>query len=366
MAASLAARLGLDKRDVLDPTASSSAVKLALAETSVLDETRRYCAKQGIDLDVLSNPSIGPKSATVILLKNLPAGTTQTTVQNLVAQFGEVRKLAVPPSAALAFVDFKDAQSAKSALKALSYQKLGNSVIYVEKMPAALWHDQPLDSAAGAQNGEGKDADEVAFNPEDQMAVQETPQESQTPSSTLFVQNIPFTTPAEAFERLFRSLAGFVYARMQTKKGFGFVGFKSVEQAQAAKSKMDGALLDGRPLKLQFSTRSGDEDEEHAMEEEGRGGSKKKKWSTKLIVKNVPFEASAKDLRQLFSAVSTLKSLRLPKRADRRSRGFAFVEFASSKDAAAAAQMLKHTHLLGRHLVLEESAEEEKPGIDYL
>jgi multiple RNA-binding domain-containing protein 1 len=53
------------------------------------------------------------------------------------------------------------------------------------------------------------------------------------------------------------------------------------------------------------------------------------------------------------SAHGTLKSVRLPRRLDRRARGFAFVEFAAPAEAAAARAALQHTHLLGRHLVLE-------------
>lgn len=263
----------------------------------------------------------------------------------------------MPPSATLAFIDFDDVTSAKNAQRALSYQKLGNSVIYVERMPASLWGDKPLNAPQ---------SEAVDFQSNSDTAATASPSaESETPSDTLFVQNISFATTADLFERLFRSLPGFSYARLQSKKGFGFLGFKSVEHAQSAKTKMDGALLDGRPLKLHFSNKSAEQQEEEEALAGGKG-EKGKKYSTKLVVKNVPFEASAKDLRQLFSAVATLKSLRLPKRADRRSRGFAFVEFASSKDSAAAAQMLKHTHLLGRHLVLEESSVDEKPGIDFL
>lgn len=45
--------------------------------------------------------------------------------------------------------------------------------------------------------------------------------------------------------------------------------------------------------------------------------------------------------------------MRLPNRADRRSRGFAFVDFSTRREAEGAMEALRHTHLLGRHLVLE-------------
>lgn len=53
------------------------------------------------------------------------------------------------------------------------------------------------------------------------------------------------------------------------------------------------------------------------------------------------------------SAHAQLKSVRLPRKFDRRTRGFAFLEFVSPHEAARAYASLRHTHLLGRHLVLE-------------
>ena len=65
------------------------------------------------------------------------------------------------------------------------------------------------------------------------------------------------------------------------------------------------------------------------------------------------------------SAYGKLKSVRLPKRFDRRSRGFAFLEFVTRHEAENAYNALKHTHLLGRHLVLEW-AQEGDANIDEL
>ena len=61
-----------------------------------------------------------------------------------------------------------------------------------------------------------------------------------------------------------------------------------------------------------------------------------------------------------YSAHGQLKSVRVPKRFDHRTRGFAFLEFISRHEAENAYNALKHTHLLGRHLVLEWAEE----GVD--
>lgn len=65
------------------------------------------------------------------------------------------------------------------------------------------------------------------------------------------------------------------------------------------------------------------------------------------------------------SAHGHLKSVRLPKKFDSRTRGFAFLEFVSRHEAENAFNALRHTHLLGRHLVLEW-AEEAEQDLDVL
>lgn len=57
-----------------------------------------------------------------------------------------------------------------------------------------------------------------------------------------------------------------------------------------------------------------------------------------------------------------IQSLRLPKKFDNSTRGFAFIEFTTASDACSAMESLKHTHLLGRHLVLQWAEEENLGG----
>ncbi|CAI5522519.1 unnamed protein product [Closterium sp. Naga37s-1] len=52
-----------------------------------------------------------------------------------------------------------------------------------------------------------------------------------------------------------------------------------------------------------------------------------------------------------------LKSMRLLRKFNGGHRGFAFVEFATKREAESAFDALKSTHLYGRHLVLERAKE---------
>lgn len=67
----------------------------------------------------------------------------------------------------------------------------------------------------------------------------------------------------------------------------------------------------------------------------------------------------------MYSSHGHLKSVRLPKKFDSRTRGFAFLEFVTRHEAENAYAALRHTHLLGRHLVLEW-AEEAEQDLDLL
>ena len=95
---------------------------------------------------------------------------------------------------------------------------------------------------------------------------------------------------------------------------------------------------------------------------------KEDKRSYKILVRNVPFEASAKDVRQLFSAFGELQFVRLPKKLHGTGshRGFAFVEFANRNDAKKAfAALSQSTHLYGRRLVLEWAKTEASNSDDF-
>ena len=94
----------------------------------------------------------------------------------------------------------------------------------------------------------------------------------------------------------------------------------------------------------------------------GSGGSEKvpKGFSaTKIVVRNVAFEATKRDVQKLFNPFGALKSCRLPKKFDGNHRGFAFVELSTKREASAALEALRGTHLYGRRLTIERAAEDD-------
>ncbi|KAL0952891.1 hypothetical protein HGRIS_007110 [Hohenbuehelia grisea] len=363
VASSIADRLNISKSDILNPESDNAAVKLALAETHVIQETKTYFEEQGV---VLSSFTSRARSDTTILVKNIPYGTTAEQIRELFEPHGTLSRVLVPPAGTMAVVDFDHADEAARAFKAVAYRRLGNSIIYLEKGPFGMFSEPP-DADSAESHTANKPSTSSAVPPvtirEQQESSEEAP--SLAAGTTLFVKNLSFATTAERLTQAFRALPGFAFARVQTKPnpknpdgprlsmGYGFVGFKDVEAAQAALKSMQASVLDGHALHVKFAGR-GQEDQK---DEPGKSS---KSRTTKMIVKNVPFEATKKDIRALFSAHGQLKSVRLPKKFDSRSRGFAFLDFVSRHEAENAFAALKHTHLLGRHLVLQWAEEGEQ------
>jgi multiple RNA-binding domain-containing protein 1 len=60
----------------------------------------------------------------------------------------------------------------------------------------------------------------------------------------------------------------------------------------------------------------------------------KEQQTSKILVKNIPFQANLKELRELFRVFGELKFVRMPKKVDdEHHRGFGFVDFVSKNDA---------------------------------
>ncbi|KDE05252.1 hypothetical protein MVLG_04387 [Microbotryum lychnidis-dioicae p1A1 Lamole] len=357
---SVSDRLGLSKATLLDPTVDSAAVRVALAETHVITETKQYFQSAGVN--VSSFASRGPRSTTTILVKNIPFGTSNAVLKDMFALFGSVTRLLLPPSGTMAVVEMGDASSASAAWRQLAYKKLGSSVLYLEKAPAGIW-------AVASSDRLGEDAPKFPLNsipiapsakPNEPVFDTNDDAKAAEAGSTLFVKNLAFATTTEALRSSFEHLPEFVFARVQTKPdpitpgrslsmGFGFVGFRTPSAAQHAKAVRDGLLLDGHQLEIRIAHRGGDGKSLTA----DSGVPSRSGNSTKLLVKNLPFEITRKEIRELFSAYGQLRSVRLPRKLDHKTRGFAFVDFATHRDAQFALTALEHTHLLGRHLVLQ-------------
>ena len=326
-------------------------MKQAIAETSVIQEAKEYFAASGVNLDAFKSNRRG---GTSILVKNFPFPTSSEELRRLFEDHGTVLRVLMPPSGTIAIVQFAQPAQAKVALTKLAYRRFRDSVLKLEPGPKDLFVEQPF----GLSKVPGEQAAPAAVQKVSSTELLEKEDEVET--SSVFVRNLNFATTTAELAQAFQNLDGFVSAQVKTKAdpkkpgqvlsmGFGFCHFRTKEQARAAVEAMDGFALQAHTLTVKASHKGADAAEERKREElakkaAGRG--------TKIVIKNLPFEASKKDVRALFGNYGQLKGVRIPQKFGG-SRGFAFADFASRKDAENALNALRNTHLLGRRLVLD-------------
>lgn len=371
---SVASKLGVTKSQLIDPQNSSSAVKQALAEAHVIGDVRKYFENRGVDLTTFDKKERDDK---IILVKNFPFGTTIDEIGELFTVYGQLKRMLMPPAGTIAIVEFRDAPSARSAFTKLAYKRFKSSILYLEKGPKDLFTREPTTNelANVPTDKETETAVEAKVSAGEILSnvnEEEASEEIQGPTVSIFVKNLNFATTVQALSDVFNGLPGFVVATVKTKPdpknsgktlsmGFGFVEFRTKEQANAAISTLDGHVLDGHKLQLKLSHKQG------SASSSAASSTKKSKKSSKIIIKNLPFEATRKDLLELFGAFGQLKSVRVPKKFDQSARGFAFVEFNLMKEAETAMNQLEGVHLLGRRLVMqyaEKDAEDAEAEIE--
>jgi multiple RNA-binding domain-containing protein 1 len=382
----LAERLGLRKGDLLGVkdglSSGDAAVRLALGETQIIEENREYFREHGVDMDVLvsGNPNGKDKdtiqrSKESLLVKNLPFDTRLDELEKLF-HIGDVRvNILLPPSRTIALVEFEHSTDAKKAFRKLAYRKFKHVPIYLEWAPLMAMKDSRGSSNAesNAVRSETTHSEQSTNVPSNTQEVDdaEIGDESEEVTSTLYVKNLNFQTTEESLKKVFEDKVGgrVISVRIPRKvaptkqgasddnrtlsMGYGFVELPSTELAKKAIKVLQGKLVDGHALEIAISSKRSSANAKSLSKVSGS------KAPTKLMVRNVPFQATRKEILKLFGTFGQLRKVRLPKKFDGSHRGFAFVEFLTGKEALAAMTALSQTHLYGRHLVLEWASDED-------
>uniref|UniRef100_A0A7I4YHS9 RNA-binding protein 19 n=1 Tax=Haemonchus contortus TaxID=6289 RepID=A0A7I4YHS9_HAECO len=427
IADTLAEKLGVEKGDLLNSEGGESAgVRLALAETRLVRETREFFLANGVCLDAFSRPA-AKRSNTVIIAKNLPAGVEEEELQRMFGKFGEVDKVLMPPEGGIsAIVVMNNVVDAKKAFQALAYSRFRTQPLYLEWAPVDVFsktavenkvdeaEENPTQSTEVESVKKKKNKREMTYEEkkaekrkrreQDKEKVEKNVEEMQStsdidkdtakkvvkteeedsnlpsepskdveehtdediiePGSTVFVKNLSFDTTEESLDKLFRKKYRIKGVQISKKlnpadpskslsMGFGFVQFYTQEDAKQAIKELQGELLNGHCLELKISHReltSNDALKRKAVSATKQG------TCTKLLVRNIPFQASIKEIESLFASFGEIKSIRIPRKlgSGDQHRGFGFVDFISIGEAKRAFEALVHsTHVYGRRLVLE-------------
>uniref|UniRef100_A0A8D2JEQ9 RNA binding motif protein 19 n=1 Tax=Varanus komodoensis TaxID=61221 RepID=A0A8D2JEQ9_VARKO len=383
VADAIAQKYNTTKSQVLDHEGKGSvAVRVALGETELVQKVRQFLLDNGVSLDSFSQAA-GERSKTVILVKNLPAGTTGTEVEEVFRPYGSLGRVLLPEGGVTAIVEFLEPTEAKRAFTKLAYSKFRHIPLYLEWAPMGVF-SSPAKTELKIQ-GEEKAAlvplmlegitlsVEVKAEPEkikmedEKDDEDDDDEEESLPGCTLFIKNLNFATTEETLREVF-SKVGMVKSCTVSKKkdkagtllsmGFGFVEYRKPEHAQKALKQLQGCSVDDHRLEVKISERA----VKSAVPSGRKKQTSKRQSSSKILVRNIPFQATVKEIRELFSTFGELKTVRLPKKMVGMGthRGFGFVDFLTKQDAKRAFSALCHsTHLYGRRLVLEWADPEE-------
>uniref|UniRef100_A0A7N9B1F4 Probable RNA-binding protein 19 n=1 Tax=Mastacembelus armatus TaxID=205130 RepID=A0A7N9B1F4_9TELE len=330
------------------PGSCDVAVRMALGETQIVQETRQFLLDSGVSLDSFSQAAAA-RSTTVILVKNLPAGVTVSELEALFSPHGSLGRVLLPPSGLTAIIEFLEPTEAKRAFTRLAYSKFHHVPLYLEWAPVGVF--------VAAKPEPEKEEDEEE---------EEEEEEESAPGSTLFIKNLNFSTTEETLQETFSKCGKVKSCTISKKKdkkgqllsmGYGFVDYQTAEAAQKALRQLQHCTVDDHQLELKISERA-----TKTTEVSRKKQVEKKQRGSKILVRNVPFQATVREIRELFCTFGELKTVRLPKKAagSGNHRGFGFIDFLTKQDAKKAFAALCHsTHLYGRRLVLEWADAEE-------
>ncbi|KAJ2615746.1 Multiple RNA-binding domain-containing protein 1 [Coemansia sp. RSA 1365] len=375
VADSISARLDISKADLLSAdSAGNPAVRLALAETHVVNDAKQFFENHGVLIDRFGEAE---RSDVVILVKNIPFSVDEDELRALFGKHGNLGRVLLPPSRTIAIVEFLEPSEARAAFRHLAYKRLKDAPIYLERAPEGIFetsfdasaHEAPKEQRATALGSKAQlEAihESVTAAGTSSTAVGGDGEKGQV-GCVLFIKNLNFETTEDTLRPIFNGVDGLASVLIRRKRdtknqnslksmGFGFVEYKTPAAAQKALDSYQGIEVDGHALMLKMSDRvgkAGANDGTDTLALEG-----KQPRSTKLVIKNVPFEATRKDIHELVSAFGQIKSVRLPKKFSGGHRGFAFVDFLTPQEAQHVLDTMKSTHLYGRHLVLGWAEEE--------
>ncbi|XP_072207291.1 probable RNA-binding protein 19 isoform X3 [Excalfactoria chinensis] len=377
VADAIAQKYNASKSQVLDHESKDSvAVRVALGETELVQEIRRFLIENGVSLDSFSQAA-GERSKTVILVKNLPATTSTAELEAVFSKHGSLGRVLLPAGGITAIVEFLEPTEAKQAFTKLAYSKFHSVPLYLEWAPMGVFSSPALQKKnVEALEKEGKerlvpDGDTTVKSSEQTSAQDEEEEEEDDeesiPGCTLFIKNLNFATTEDTVKETFSKVGAVKSSTISKKKdkagtllsmGFGFVEYKKPESAQKALRQLQGCIVDGHKLEVKISERA----TRPAVKSSRKKQTVKKQKTSKILVRNIPFQATVREIRELFSTFGELKTVRLPKKmaGTGSHRGFGFVDFLTKQDAKKAFNALCHsTHLYGRRLVLEWADTEE-------
>ena len=187
---------------------------------------------------------------------------------------------------------------------------------------------------------------------------------------SLFVRELPASATTETLIRLFSQSYPVKHATIVSdkttnrSKGFGFITFADIEDAENAQKEFNGVSFDGNNIKIEAAR------PRHRQKVGDRLGASasaveapRKRQLTplrRLIIRNLPWTIRNEEhLGKLLVKYGKVTHLNMPQRAAGLSAGFGFVTFQDHRNAERALQTLNGEMVNGRTLAVDWAVEKE-------
>jgi len=243
------------------------------------------------------------------------------------------------------------------------------------------------ESSDDEESSDGGESDEEAAKPEPkaeaagkkrkaEAQAESTPKRSKVmvdgqykdPTANLFCGNLSWNVDEDWLTSEFETFGELAGVRVITdrgtgrSKGYGYVEFANVDSAIKAFEAKQGAELDGRSIRIDFSEGrkdggNGQTPQQRSASRAQTMGDKVSEPSATLFVGNLSFDADESMLTDQFNEYGTIKAVRLP--TDRETgalKGFGYVEMSSVEESKAALEGLQGMELSGRPMRLDFSS----------
>lgn len=195
------------------------------------------------------------------------------------------------------------------------------------------------------------------------------------PNKTLFVRSLPASATTEKLTEFFSESYVIKHATVvvnpETKvsKGFGFVTFADLEDAQTALEEFNNADFDGKKIRVEYAQPRHREIDEKLgrsvpaaaaiQNKKEREDQRTQNQPPRLIVRNLPWSIETPEqLSRLFLSFGKVKHAVLPKKGNKL-QGFGFVVLRGKKNAEKALQSINGKEVDGRQLAVDWAVEKE-------
>lgn len=240
---------------------------------------------------------------TSLYVGDLELNVTDSQLYDLFSQLGQVvsvrvcRDVNTRRSLGYAYINYSNTQDAARALDVLNFTPLNGMPIRI-----MYSHRDPSIRKSGTAN--------------------------------IFIKNLDKAIDNKALHETFSSFGSILSCKIATdqsgqSKGYGFVQFDSEDSAQSAIDKLNGMLLNDKPVFVG-----------HFLRKQERDTTSNKVKFNNVFVKNLSESTTEDDLKKTFGDYGLITSVVVMRDGDGKSKCFGFVNFDKADEAAEAVEAL--------------------------